>query len=314
MQTVVLAAGLGTRLLPVTKDRSKAMVPVLGRPLVELAIEPWAAHGLEDVIVVVGPDDHEVRRHFTRETSLEITVRFVVQEERLGMAHALAIAGPHLTGDFVLTACDSLIPRDHVSDLLNAHTKGSAVLSLMEVVPELVCRSAAVDLLGDEVRQIVEKPGPEEAPSNTVSLPHYILPRRVIDLLPELEPSPRGEIELQGAIQRLIDADGRVAGVRTSSRFQVSKPEDLLRLNLELLQSDDEGGGMAAENVNRSTVLRQPVRVEDRVTLGRDCEIGPNVYLEGGCVVGEGTIIRDSVVLRGVSVPDHQFIEGEILS
>jgi len=314
MQTVVLAAGLGTRLSPVTKDRSKAMAPVLGRPLVELAIEPWVSNGLEDVIVVIGPDDQEIRHHFTRETSLEIRVRFVVQEERLGMAQALAIAGPHLTRDFVLTACDSLIPRTHVSDLLKVHTKGSAVLSLMEVAPELVCRSAAVDLLGDEVQWIVEKPGPEETPSNTVSLPHYILPHQVIDLLSELEPSPRGELELQSAIQGLIDAGGRVVGVRTGSRFQVSKPEDLLRLNLELLQSDDEGGRVAAETVERSTVLRQPVRVEEGVTLGRDCEIGPNVYLEGGCVVGDGTIIRDSVLLRGVSVPDHRLIEGEILS
>ena len=314
MQTVVLAAGLGTRLLPVTKDRSKAMVPVLGRPLVELAIEPWVTHGLEDVIVVVGPDDHEIRHHFLRETFLEITVRFVIQEERLGMAHALAIVGQHLTGDFVLTACDSLIPRTHVSDLLNMHAKGSAALSLMEGAPELVCRSAAVDLHGDEVRRIVEKPGPGEAPSNTVSLPHYILPRRVIDLLSELEPSPRGEIELQSAIQGLIDAGGRVMGVRTSSRLQVSKPEDLLHLNLELLQSDDERWTMAAETVDCSTVLNQPVRVEDGVTLGRDCEIGPNAYLEGGCVVGDGAIIRDSVVLRGVSIPDHRLIEGEILS
>lgn len=314
MQTVVLAAGLGTRLSPVTKDRSKAMAPVLGRPLVEIAIEPFISHGLDDLIVVVGPDDQEIRHRFARETSLEITVRFVVQEERLGMAHALAIAGPHLTGDFVLTACDSLIPRAHVSDLLKVHTEGSAVLSLMDVVPELVCRSAAVDLHGDKVRRIIEKPGPEESPSNTVSLPHYILPRRLIDLLSDLEPSPRGEIELQSAIQRLIDTGGRVVGVRTGSRFQVSKPEDLLRLNLELLQSVDQGGGVAPETVDRSTVLRQPVRVEEGVTLGRDCEIGPNAYLEGGCVVGDGTIIRGSVVLRGVSIPDHRLIDGEILS
>ncbi len=314
MQAVVLAAGLGTRLLPVTKDRSKAMVPVLGRPLVELAIEPLVLPGLDEVILVVGPDDQEIRDYFSTTTTLRIRARFMVQEERLGMAHALAVVGPYLTGDFVLTACDSLIPQAHVNDLLNLHTDGSAVLSLMDVAPELVGRSAAVEIQGDEVRRIVEKPRPGEAPSDTVSLPHYILPRGVIDLLDELEPSPRGEIELQSAIQRLIDDDCRVVGVRTTSRLQVSKPEDLLRLNLEMLQVEDGGERVFGETVNGGPVLKGPLRIEDGVTLGRYCEIGPNVYLESGCVIGNSVVVRDSVVLRGVSVPDHQRIEGKILS
>jgi NDP-sugar pyrophosphorylase family protein len=314
MQTVVLAAGLGTRLSPVTGDRSKAMVPVVGRPLVELAIDPMVKCGLTDFVFVIGPQDFEIRRRFDNKADRDRSVRFVVQEQRLGMAHALAVAAPHLDGPFVLTACDSLIGENHVADLLRAHSGSSAVLSLMEVAPERVCRSAAVELDGDTVRRIVEKPASGEAPSNTVSLPHYILPHSLLDLLTEIEPSPRGEIELQSAIQGLIDRGGDVVGVRTDSRRQVSNPDDLLRLNLEVLRSVGAGHAESAPEMDPTMVLTAPFLVEDGVSLGRNCVIGPNAYLERGCVIGDGAVVRDSVILRNAVVAGGQRVRGELLS
>ena len=118
MQAVVLAAGKGTRLRPVTANRSKAMVPVLGRPLVERALKPFVENGVRDFVFVVSPEDAEITRYFTECTSLDIAARFVTQEERLGTAHALGIAAPYLRGRFAVTACDSLVDASHVRDLL----------------------------------------------------------------------------------------------------------------------------------------------------------------------------------------------------
>ena len=314
MQTVVLAAGFGTRLSPVTDNRSKAMAPVAGRPLVELAIAPLVRFGLTDVVFVVGPQDLEIQRHFEDWTDLDLRTRFAVQEQRLGMAHALEIAAPFLDGSFFLTACDSLIEESLVGDMLAKHTEESAVLSLMEVAPDQVGRSAAVDLDGESVRRIVEKPAPGEAPSNIVSLPHYILPHGILDLLGKIEPSPRGEIELQSAIQGLIDRECRVVGVRTDSRSQVSNSDDLLRLNLNALRSADPGDLASAQIFDLTTVLNPPVLVEEGATVGRHCTIGPNVYLERGCVICDGVSLRDAVVLRGATVASRRRVCGELLS
>jgi len=248
MQAVILAAGLGIRLQPVTRDRSKAMAPTLGRPLVERAMMPYAANGITDFVLVVGADDEEIKRHFTYRSGIEVRIRFAVQEERLGMAHALAAAAEFIEGPFVLSACDSLVSGEHVGEVLRAADSADAVLSLLDVESGLVARSASVELDGIWVRRIVEKPVPGEATSNTVSLPHYVFPRRLIDHLAGVGRSVRGEYEIQDAIQALINDGGTVVGIRAAERCQVSTPEDLLALTMQLLREEVEPTHIATES------------------------------------------------------------------
>ncbi len=314
MRAVILAAGLGRRLRPITDQRSKAMLPVLGRPLVERALQPLVANGIRDFVFVVGPDDLEIRRHLRERTALEISTELVVQKERAGMAHALGLAAPLLDGPFVVSACDSLVPAAHVRELLDAFAGADAALSLLEVEPGAVTRSAAVSLEGQRVTKIVEKPRPEDAFSNTVSLPLYVLPRSLLDLLPGLKRSVRGEFELQEALQMLIDGGSRVVGVHTSERMQVSSAEDLLSLNRRLLRAGAELELVASAPVVGGAVLRRPLRIEEGVEIGVGCDIGPDVYLESGCSIGDRAVVRDALVLRGARVAAGERVEGRVVA
>jgi bifunctional UDP-N-acetylglucosamine pyrophosphorylase/glucosamine-1-phosphate N-acetyltransferase len=313
MQAVVLAAGLGTRLRPVTANRSKAMVPVLGRPLVERALIPFLENGVRDFVFVISPDDTEITRHFTEHTSLDLTSRFVVQTERLGTAHALGIAAPFVSGRFAVTACDSLVDASHVRALLGEQDSSDAVLSLLDVEPELVSRSASVSLDGYAVRRIVEKPALEEAPSLTVSLPHYIFSPWLLDLLPGLEASSRGEFEIPDAIQELIDAGRQVVGVRAKERLQVSSSEDLLKLTRKMFSSDPEPTKIDLTALGSGITVVEPVRIERDVVVGDGSEIGPAVFLESGCLIGRGAVVRRSIVLRGGRVDDGETIEDQVV-
>ena len=313
MQAVILAAGKGTRLRPVTAKRSKAMVPILGRPLAERALMPFVEHGISDIVFVISDDDAEIERHFTESTELDIDAQFVIQNERLGMAHALGLAAPLLSGKFVVSACDSLVSSSHVRQLLDAADGADVVLSLLDVDPELVSRSAAVELDGDRVRRIVEKPTLDEAPSHTVSLSHYIFGPWLMDLLPQVEASARGEYEIQDAIQALIDAGGRVVGVRAAERRQVSTPEDLLGLTRDLLSSESDREGNRPEMVGRDTRFIEPVHIENGTQIGDGCEVGPEVFLESGCRIGDGAVVRRSIVLRRGRVEDGAKIEDQVV-
>lgn len=313
MQAVILAAGMGTRLRPVTVRRSKAMVPVLGRPLVEMAIMPFFENGFRDFTFVVSPEDAEITEYFTRRTTLDLRARFVVQSERRGTAHALGLAAPHVKGRFAVTACDSLVDATHVQALLGEGEGADAVLSLLDVEPELVSRSAAVGLEGTSVRTIIEKPARGESPSTTVSLPHYVFSPRLLDFLPLVEPSPRGEYELADAIQGLIDSGGDVVGVRAERRFQVSSPADLLRLTRQMLADDPTARFVDPETGGRDVALVEPLRVERGVVVGDGAEIGPEVYLEAGCEIGRGAVVRRSIVLRGGRVDHGGTIEDRVV-
>jgi NDP-sugar pyrophosphorylase family protein len=315
MQAVILAAGLGTRLSPVTATRSKAMVPVLGRPLVERAMLPLVANGVKDFVIVAAPDDREIVHHFEQLSALGITVRVATQMERLGTANALEAASHLISGPFILSACDSLIDASHVRSMLAAAEAGAdAVLSLLDVDPEMVSRSAAVAMDGDAVRQIVEKPRPEEAPSFTISLPHYVFAPRFLDLLHGVPVSARGEYEIQDAVQRLIYDGARVVGVRATARLQVSTPTDLLAMTCRLLADSSEPKHIYPDLVGRATELVTPLRVDRGVTIGDGCVIGPEVYLETGCRVGDGAEIRRAIVLRGAEVGDGERVRDRIVS
>jgi NDP-sugar pyrophosphorylase family protein len=317
VQGVILAAGKGSRLHPITTKRSKAMLPILGRPIVERVMEVLTANGVREFILVVSRVDSEIVRYFNEESHLDAEIHFVMQEERLGMADALKYAAAHIRGPFILSACDNLVPAEHVADLTachRAHPEINAVLSLMRVDRTMLSRVGVVDMDGQWVRRIVEKPGPEEAPSDIASLPLYVFAPRLLDYLPEVKLSSRGEYELQDAIQMLVQRDGRVGGVFTDSRLQLTGPEDLLAINRHYLVNGYDQPQLAPYIVGPNTHLITPLRIEEGTTIGEGCVIGPRVYIERDCRIGSNVTIKDAVVLRESEVESGAMVVGEVLS
>jgi NDP-sugar pyrophosphorylase family protein len=317
MQGVVLAAGQGSRLQPITLTRSKAMLPILGKPIVERVMEHLAANGLDDFILVVSPGDRHIARYFRTESSIQADVRFVYQTQRLGMANALQCAAPLITSDFVLSACDNLISAEHVARMVAAwqsSPRPNAVLTLMPVEPERLGSVGIVALDGPWLTRIVEKPPPGEAPSNISSLPLYLFPRHFLDYLPMVCLSPRGEYELQDAIQMLIEREGRVCGVTTQRRLTLTSPADLLAINRHYLVNGGDRPQLAPHSVGPNTRLITPLRIESDTVIGRDCTIGPNVYVERDCRIGDGVTLQNVVVLRGSAIPQGATIENQVLS
>lgn len=317
MQGVILAAGKGSRLHPITLKRSKAMLPILGRPMVERVMETIYENGVRDFILVVSADDRDIVRHFREECPLDVQVRFVTQQERRGMADALRQAAPLIEGDFVLSACDNLTSVGHVKDLLacrRAHPEVGAVLSVMPIPEEEIGRTGIVALQDGRVVRILEKPARAEAPSNIASLPLYVFSPRVLDLLPAVKLSPRGEYELQDAIQALIDRDCQVLPVPVERRLTVTGPADLLAINQHYLVNGKDQPQLAPFTVGPNTHLITPLRIEEGTVIGRDSVIGPRVYIERDCRIGAGVGLRDAVVLRGAVIADGQSIANEVVS
>lgn len=317
MQGVILAAGKGSRLHPITLKRSKAMLPILGRPMVERVMETVYQNGVTDFVLVVSEDDRDIVRHFQEEGPPQARVRFVFQRERLGMADALRQAAPLIEGDFILSACDNLTSAEHVRELIDcyrAHPGAGAVLSVMRIPEEQLGRTGIVALSNGRVVRIVEKPPRAEAPSNIASLPLYVFSPRLLDFLPGVKLSPRGEYELQDAIQALIEHNGAVYPVFIESRLTVTGPEDLLAINRHYLMAGQDRPQLAPFTVGPNTHLITPLRIEEGTVIGRDSVIGPRVYIERDCRIGDGVGLRDAVVLRGAVIPDGTSIANEVVS
>jgi len=317
MLGVFLAAGKGSRLQHITLRRSKAMLPILGKPMVERVMLDMVANGIQDIVLVVSPDDRYITHYFRRESEIKAEVRFVYQPQRLGMANALQCAAPLITDDFILSACDNLVSAEHVGRMIDAWqwpSKPNGILTLMQVEPERLGQTGIVEMDGPWIKRIVEKPKPEEAPSNISSLPLYCFSPRILEYLAQIQPSPRGEYELQDAIQMLIERDGRVGGVMCKRRLTLTNAADLLALNRHYLTHGVDRPQLAPQTVGPNTQLVTPLLIETGTVIGSNCVIGPNVYIERDCRVGDGVTLCNAVVLRETTVPDGATLVDQVVS
>ena len=232
MQAVILAAGGGTRLHPLTLNRSKAMLPIVGKPMVGRVLENLTAAGLQDFILVASPQDQELVRYI--EQGEASRVQLVFQSQPRGAADALLCAAEWITGDFLLSACDNLVPLADTRRVIDCWQSGAApngLLALLRIPSHKVPSAGIVELEGDWIKRIIEKPPLAEAPSDIASLPLYCFTPDLLAYLPRVQPSRRGEYELQDAIQMLIDHQGSVRGIHAHSRMTLTSTSDLLKLN-----------------------------------------------------------------------------------
>jgi NDP-sugar pyrophosphorylase family protein len=312
-QAVVLAAGRGKRLQPLTFTRSKAMMPIAGLPMIERVMDTLTHNDIDEFVLVVSPDDAAIYDHFTRHSRYADRITWAYQAERHGMAHALLQAAPYIHSDFVLSACDNLVPETHIAEMLTRFDRGArGVLSLMRIPIERSVSTGMVALKGDQITRIVEKPQPPESPSDISSLPLYVFASHLLDYLPQVKPSARGEYELQDAIQMLIDEGELVAGVLTADRLTVTNAADLLKINLHYLAAT--GDRFVNGPIDPATRLIDPILIDPDTHIGADCIIGPSVYVERGAVIGRGATVRESIVLRGAIVPDGAQIAQQVVA
>jgi dTDP-glucose pyrophosphorylase len=218
---------------------------------------------------------------------------------------------PYIHSSFILAACDSLYPDEHYQQLVKTHQWGltPATLTLMEVPPEEIARASSVEMVNGRVVRVVEKPSPADAPSHIASLALYAFDRRILDYLERVQPSSRGELELQEAIQLMIADAGGLAGLTTAWRWELTTPEDLLMMNLNVLAMTPR-----LHVAPPGLTVRPPVFVERGVSLPSNVRLGPNVYLEAGARIGPGAHLRNCVVLRDGLVPPRLAVEGMLIS
>ncbi len=312
---VILAAGKGRRLEPLTHKLPKALAPVVNMPIIERVIRDFIAAGTGEFIIVVSYPDGPIRDYLTQQADLGVTLRFAYQKEKLGMAHALMAAGDMVTSRwFIVAACDNLYPLEHLKGIIE-HWRGSesdAVLSLMKAPLADVYHNAIVKVERGRIRRIVEKPKKGEVFSRIISLPLYLLPQEVLQFLPQTPLSPRGEYELQDSIQWLIYSGFNVQGVLTTRRYNLTILNDLIFINkvyLEKYRQILSPDTMRWDKVN----IIDPVYIAPEVEIGEGSEVGPWVTVGRGCRIGRRVKVSESVIMPGGVVEDDLEVVNRVV-
>ena len=318
MQTVILAAGEGTRMRPLTATVPKPMLPVADRPLCGHTADAAIAAGASELVFVVGYEGDAVREHFG-ESYRGVPVQYATQAEQLGTAHAVEQALPHVVGDFVVLNGDDLYDE-------------AAIRSLLEDGPALGAyrvddpRPYGVFSIEDgRLVDVVEKP--DDPPSDRVNVGAYHFPAAAADWLEEVEVSERGEYEITDVVERLV-AERDVRAVPVERWLGVGRPWELLAANewkLAELEARIDGEVCGNADLRGTVVVEEGATVEPGVVvegpalLREGAEVGPNAYVRGatllsaGAEVGHGCEVKNSVLMADATVPHVSYVGDSLL-
>lgn len=312
-QAIILAAGRGARLGPLTHDRPKSMLPIAGKPILARLMDGLAAAGIREFIIVVGADDRSITEYFGQNGYASAQITIAHQDRPTGTVDALLQAAPHITGPFLLSSVDNLTSPEHVRNLIArflAHHDHVAALSLLPATPDQIRVSSDVLIDGDRIAGIEEKPSVPRSLYAAIML--YAFSQSLLDYLPGVKVSPRGEREIASAIQASIEDGRRVGYAITDWRLHLTRESDLLAINRHFLQHDREHRILS--DLPGTVEIVPPVRIDPGVVVGPGSIVGPNTYLETGSIIGDGSRLRDCVVLRNSQVSPGAELSDQIIA
>ena len=296
---VVLAAGEGIRLRPLTANRPKPMLPAGTRPILEHVLNALIDAGVDDIHLVVGYQANRVRSHFGS-TYRGVPVTYHTQTNQLGSGHALLQARDGPDGSFLLVNGDQIIDHRIVEAVSDAHTD-TATLAVVEG-PEAV-DYGAVTLDGGQITELIEQPASGEFRLFNAGV--YAFTQRIFETLETLSVE-RGELPLSDAIQQLIEDEAHtVGGVRTDHFWMdATHPWDLLSLSRELLARgwvdppaiDTDVYVDATAHVHPEATLVGPVVVDTDAVIEAGAVVGPYAAIGASATVGTGSVLQDVVV------------------
>ena len=324
MKALVLSGGEGTRLRPITHTSSKQLIPVANKPILFYGLESIAAAGIRQVGIVVGSTADEIKAAVGDGSAWGVEVTYIEQESPLGLAHAVLVSRGFLgDDDFVMYLGDNVLLEGITRFVQEFDRHRPNAQIFLAAVPEPERFGVAV-LDGDRVVRLVEKP--REHISDLALVGVYLFDASVHEAVASVKPSWRGELEITDSIQYLLDQGRTVRAEMVSGWWKdTGKLEDLLEANRMMLSavsprvdgdvdpSSRIVGQVVVERgakVSRS-VLRGPAIVGED-TIIEDSVIGPNASIYFGCYIG-GSEIEDSIVMERCRVEDVRAMAQSLL-
>ena len=246
MRAVILTAGEGTRMRPLTLTRPKTMLPVGGKPLLEYNVEALRDAGIKDITMVVGYQKEAVEEHFKDGSGLGVNISYIIQEERLGTAHAIGQIIDAVDTDndaIIVTNGDIILGNSLIKSLINKYKESQAQSILVLTEVDDPSSFGVVEIEGDCITDIVEKPSPGEAPSNLINAGIYLFDKNIFQAIKKTEKSERGEYEITDSLKIQISQGEKVLGLVSQDKWiDVGRPWEFLELNehyLEVSESHD---------------------------------------------------------------------------
>ena len=295
MKAVIIAAGKGKRLMPITSSRPKPMIPLAGKPLLEHTILGLKAAGISEILLIVGYKKEIIRDYFgDGKENFNLRIEYIPQEEQLGTAHAFGFAKNFANNEPVLFMYGDLLVEPKVfQEIVQKfnENKMEGIILLMEVKNPEEFGIISLNPNGF-VEKIIEKPTPEMNSGNLANAGVFIFESKIFQAIEKTEKSIRGEYEFTDSMEILINQfKGNIAGYTIKNYFwsDIGLPWQFLDANNYLL-----------DKIEKKIIgkIEENVQISGKVYIGEGTKVQSGSYIQGPCYIGNNNLIGPNSFIR----------------
>lgn len=318
MKCVLLAAGEGKRMHPLTFTRPKVMLPIANKPILEWNLLQAKKAGIKDFLFIVGYKSELVREYFGDGSQWNVHIEYVDQRKAMGTAHAIGIVEPFVD-DFMVLSGDTIFGSKDIKTIVD-HPNSMGVVEVDH--PEEYGVVETKDAMVSKIHEKLENP-----PSNLINAGMYHFSQQIFTHIAQTEKSPRGEYEITDSINMLLNNQPMNSFVLNTWR-DVGYPWQLLDATKEQIEQmkpvqqgtiESQATLIGDVTVGKGTIIRNGSYIEGPVVIGENSQIGPNCYIRpftsigNHCHIGNACEIKNSIIMDHSNAPHHNYVGDSII-
>lgn len=329
LKAIILSAGEGSRMRPLTLTKPKTMLPVAGKPIIQYNIESLRDNGITDILLIVRYKEEMVRNYFGDGSDFGVNIFYKTQKDFLGTANAISYGEDFIDDSIIVLNGDIILDDEIIHEIIKKYNYLTSDTLMLLTEVEDPSAFGVVEIENGNIKSIVEKPKREEAPSNLVNAGIYIFNKDIFDKIRKTEISERGEYEITDSVSLQIKDNKTVIGHKTSKDWiDVGRPWELIEVNEDLIgklkteiKGTIEDGAFIHGEVflDEGSVIKAGVYIEGNVYIGKNCDIGPNSYIRGNTYfgdnvhVGNAVEIKNSIIMENTNVSHLSYVGDSVI-
>jgi UDP-N-acetylglucosamine diphosphorylase / glucose-1-phosphate thymidylyltransferase / UDP-N-acetylgalactosamine diphosphorylase / glucosamine-1-phosphate N-acetyltransferase / galactosamine-1-phosphate N-acetyltransferase len=305
---------------PLTAMRPKVMLPLANLPMMEHLVLATREAGISDFVFVVGYGEREIRKHFGDGSAWGIHIEYAPQRNQHGTADAVRAARELVNGHFIVLNGDMILKSQDIAELSRkpAHCMSVSTTDHPEDFGVVLAEGGLITSLEEKSKQ---------PKSSLINAGAYLFSQDIFDLIDEVRPSPRGELELTDALGVLI-RQKKLHAHQLSYWMDVGHPWDMLDANATLMENTEPRNDGTIEEgviikgsviVGEGSVIKSGTYIEGPCIIGKNCRIGPHAFIRGAtsigddCHIGHCSELKNSIIMKGTKIPHFNYIGDSVI-
>ena len=318
MKGIILHGGHGTRLRPLTHTGPKQLLPIANKPMSQFCLEAISETGIDEIAIIIGGvGSNRVREYYGDGKKFDVKITYIEQDEPRGIAHAIRLCKEFIGDEkFLVFLGDNIIQKsitDFVENFKNSDY--DATVLLCEV--DNPSRFGIADIENEKILKITEKP--KNPKSNLAVTGIYLLTPKIFEIIDNLRPSWRNELEITDALDKLLKENNNISFEKITDYWKdTGTPEDIIHANGEILKKQTTQGLELELASGEGSIIESDVEINLPVIIGKNCHIssssiGPNVSIGDNTIIS-GSNIEHSIIMENCKINSTEKIKNSIIA